>query len=116
MLTLNQHCNTYMESFGDVVQGHFGLAVFSESSFDSVKAFFFSRKIGYEALFSVPKKHPSFLWVIVASLPTGCLLFFHFPPVSLGYCCFPSHWMYIFFHEKVLSETNGVNDTQASQM
>lgn len=56
MLTLNQHCNTYMESFG-VVQGHFGLAVFSESSFDSVKAFFFSRKIGYEALFSVPKKH-----------------------------------------------------------
>ena len=45
MLTLNQHCNTYMESFGDVVQGHFGLAVFSESSFDSVKAFFHAKLV-----------------------------------------------------------------------
>ena len=56
LVSLNQHCNTYMQSYG-IVKGDFGLTVFEPASFESVKAFFFSRKLGYETLFYMPKEH-----------------------------------------------------------
>jgi hypothetical protein len=54
IMSLNQHCNIFMESHG-IVNGDFGLTVFTAASFDSVKALFFSPKLGYEALTSLPK-------------------------------------------------------------
>jgi hypothetical protein len=39
------------------VKCDFGLTLFEQASFDSLKAFFFSRKLGYETLFYMPKEH-----------------------------------------------------------